>query len=49
MGWVHRSVENTEAGGGSFIRVRVTLDVYQPQCRGRVIKLEEGGKGLGEF
>lgn len=49
MGWVHRSVENTEAGGGSFIRVRVTLDVYQPQCRGRVIKLEEGGKAWVNF
>lgn len=44
VGLVHRSVENTEVGGGSFIRVRVTLDVYQPLCRGRVIKLEEGAK-----
>ena len=26
------------------MRVQVTLDVYQPLCRGRVIKLEEGEK-----
>ena len=26
------------------MRVRVTLDVYQPLCRGRVIKLEDGEK-----
>ena len=41
---VHRSAENSEGGGGSYMRVRVTLDVYQPLCRGRVIKLEEGEK-----
>ena len=44
IGQVHRSVANSEGGGGSFIRVRVTLDVYQPLCRGRVIKLEDGEK-----
>ena len=31
------------------MRVRVTLDVYQPLCRGRVIKLEEGGKTWVNF
>ena len=44
IGQVHRSAENTEGGGGSYMRVRVTLDVYQPLCRGRVIKLEDGEK-----
>ena len=44
IGMVHRSDENSEGGGGSFMRIRVTLDVYQPLCRGRVIKLDEGGK-----
>ena len=44
IGQVHRSVANSEGGGGSFMRVRVTLDVYQPLCRGRVIKLEDGEK-----
>ena len=46
---VHCSEENSEGGGGSFMRVRVTLDVYQPLCRGRVIKLEEGGKTWVNF
>ena len=31
------------------MRVRVTLDVYQPLCRGRVIKLKEGGKTWVNF
>ena len=44
IGQVHRSAENSEGGGGSYMRVRVTLDVYQPLCCGRVIKLEEGEK-----
>nr|XP_023874461.1 uncharacterized protein LOC111987005 [Quercus suber] len=44
IGLVHRSDKNSEGGGGSFMRVRVTLNVYQPLCRGHVIKLEEGGK-----
>ncbi|XP_075645354.1 uncharacterized protein LOC142616372 [Castanea sativa] len=44
IGKVHRLDENSEGGGGSFMRIRVTLDVYQPLCRGCVIKLEEGGK-----
>ena len=39
---VHRFAENSEGGGGSYMRVRVPLDVYQPLFRGRVIKLEEG-------
>ena len=44
IGQVHRSAKNSEGGGGSYMRVQVTLDVYQPLCRGRVIKLEEGEK-----
>lgn len=44
IGTVHHSDENSEGGGGSFMRVRVTLNVYQPLCRGHAIKLEEGSK-----
>ena len=44
IGQVHRSAKNSEGGGGSYMRVQVTLDVYQPLCRGMVIKLEEGEK-----
>ena len=42
-----RSITQTRTrreGGGSFMRVRVTLNVYQPLCRGHAIKLEEGSK-----
>ena len=28
--------------GGSFIRVRVLVDISQPLCRGRLITLEDG-------
>ena len=44
IGQVHRSVENSKGEGGSYMRVRVPLDVYQPLFRGRVIKLEEREK-----
>nr|XP_023920447.1 uncharacterized protein At4g02000-like [Quercus suber] len=30
--------------GGSFVRVRVRVDVTQPLCRGRVVDLEEGDR-----
>lgn len=30
--------------GGNFIRVRVTLDINLPLCRGRVVTLECGDK-----
>ncbi|XP_065633017.1 uncharacterized protein At4g02000-like [Quercus suber] len=30
--------------GGSFVRVRIRVDVTQPLCRGRVVDLEEGDR-----
>ena len=44
IGVVDRSTEASECEGGNYVRVRVTLDVYQPLCRGRVIKVEGGEK-----
>ena len=44
IGWVDRSTGDTECEGGSYIRVRVTLDVFQLLCRGRVVTFEDGGK-----
>ena len=44
IGQVDRSRDDAESDGGSYIRVRVTLDVFQPLCRGRVVTFEEGGK-----
>lgn len=44
IGIVDRSTSVTESECGSYIRVRVTLDVFQPLCRGRIIRLEGGEK-----
>ena len=44
MGEVQRSPESTDDDGGNFIRVRVTIDINLPLCRGRVITLENGEK-----
>ena len=44
IGLVDRSTADSECEGGSYIRVRVTLDVFQPLCRGRIIRLDEGEK-----
>lgn len=41
---VDRSTKVSDSEGGSYVRVRVTLDVYQPLCRGRVVTFEGGGK-----
>ena len=41
---VDRLTEASECKGGNYMRVRVTLDVYQPLCRGRIIKVEGGEK-----
>ena len=44
IGRVDRSTSVADCEGGSYIRVRVTLDVFQPLCRGRVVTFEDGGK-----
>ena len=44
IGRVDRSTGDSESEGGSYIRLRVTLDVFQPLCRGRVVTFEDGGK-----
>ena len=47
IGLVDCSTKASESEGGSFIHVRVILDVFQPICQGRIIKLEDGEKKLG--
>ena len=44
IGQVDRSTSTSVSEGGNYIRVRVTLDVYQPLCRGRIVTFEDGGK-----
>ena len=35
--------------GGNFIRLRVTVDISLPLCRGRVITMENEGNNLVSF
>lgn len=49
IGMADRSTIVMECECGSYIRVQVTLDVFQSLCRGRIIKLEGGVKGMGKF
>ena len=41
---VDRSIRVSDSEGGNYVRVRVTMDVYQPLCRGKVVTFKEGGK-----
>ena len=41
---VDRTTADSESEDGSYIQVRVTLDVFQPLSRGRIIRLDEGEK-----
>ncbi|KAL0011760.1 hypothetical protein SO802_006868 [Lithocarpus litseifolius] len=49
IGRVDRSTKALDNEGGSYVRVRVSMDVYQPVCRGRVVTFEEGGKTWVSF
>ena len=41
---VDRTTDISECECGNYIRVKVTIDVFQPLCRGRVIRLEDNEK-----
>ena len=49
VGVVCRSNAGVEADGGRFIRVKVSLDISLPLCRGRLITLENGKKHWVSF
>ena len=42
IGDVCRSNGRVKEDGGSFIRIKVTLDIAQPLCRGRLVSFENG-------
>uniref|UniRef100_A0A7N2MMI4 Uncharacterized protein n=1 Tax=Quercus lobata TaxID=97700 RepID=A0A7N2MMI4_QUELO len=46
---VIHSSGDLDSGGGGFIRVRVTVDMACPLCRGRVVTLESGAKTWVSF
>ena len=49
IGTVIKSADPLEMRGGTFMRVRVRVDVSQPLCRGRKIELEDGTEGWVAF
>lgn len=49
IGEVCRSIGGVEEDGGSFIRVKVTLDISLPLCRGRLVSFENGKKFWVKF
>ena len=44
IGRVDRTTDISECECRNYIRVRVTIDVFQPLCRGQVIRLEDNEK-----
>lgn len=42
IGKVNMMPDENESEGDGFIRIRVTIDILKPLCRGRVISLDRG-------
>ncbi|XP_075663122.1 uncharacterized protein LOC142632636 [Castanea sativa] len=49
VGKVCRTIDGADEEGGSFMRVKVVLDISLPQCRGRLITLENREKSWVRF
>lgn len=49
VGAVNRTTDLSDMVGGSFMRVRVVIDVALPLCRGRLITSDEGEEGWVSF
>ena len=49
VGTIHHPVDAPDCDGGSFIRVRVIIDISRPLCRGRLITLEDGNEHWVSF
>ena len=48
-GLMDKSTQLSEMMGGSFMRVRVVIDVSFPLCRGRMISFDEGDEAWVSF
>lgn len=46
---VDKTTELSEMEGGSFMRIRVRIDITLPLCQGRIIALEGGSKEWVKF
>lgn len=42
IGTVNCGVDDSVTEGDRFVRVRVTLNIFKPLCKGRVISLDDG-------
>ena len=40
VGRINASTDDSKSEGDNFMRVRVSVDITQPLCRGRVISLD---------
>jgi len=49
VGVVGRSPKDSEVERGSFLRIRVSVDVSLPLCRGRIISMEDGTENWVTF
>ena len=49
IGEMDRTSTNAEVEGGSFIKVRVRVNVSLPQCAGLVLSIEDGKEGWVSF
>ena len=49
VGVVDRTTSTDEMEGGNFMRVRVSIDISLPLCRGRILSLEDGGEVWVKF
>ena len=49
VGAVCQSSEEGEMDGGSFLRMKVVIDISKPLCRGRLISLSKGEQSWVSF
>ena len=49
VGEVCKNTEEGETDGGSFLRMKVTIDISKPLCRGRRISLSQGEQSWVSF
>lgn len=49
LGTVKMPTDQAEMRGGNFMRVRVSIDVSEPLCRGRKVKFDENNEGWVSF
>lgn len=49
VGTVWKEIDEGETDGGSFLRMKVTIDINKPLCRGRLISLSHGEQSWVSF